>query len=131
MSLSPSVSSLPGFRIPRLLFACFACFAGLFLTSAAFTGCSTPPSQRQTAATTLKVVGLTAKATVDSAALLLRDGKLSPEQWSRLAAFYDLKFQPAYQLAVATARADLNSAADPQLLALAAQLAALAAEATR
>lgn len=112
-------------KLTRIVFAIFALHLATLCGILALPGCTTPPAARTQAATTLKIVGLTAKAGIDSSALLLREGKLSPEQWSRIAGFYDLKFQPAYQLAVATAQADLSSPASPDLLALAAQFSAL------
>ena len=118
-------------KLTRIVFAILALHIAALFGVLAISGCNTPPSQRQAAATTLRIVGLTAKAGIDSAALLLRDGKLTPAQWSKVAGFYDLKFQPTYQVAVATARADLNSPADPALLALAAEFSALLAELTK
>jgi len=90
-------------------------------------GCSTAPAQRTSTFTTLKVVGLSAKAGVDSAALLLKDGKITVQQWESVANFYDLKFQPAFALAVATASSDLNSLASPELQSLSSQLLNLVA----
>ena len=112
-------------KLARLILSILALHVAALCGIVAFTGCTTPPAERQAAATTLKIVGLTAKAGIDSAALLLREGKLTPEQWARIAGFYDLKFQPAFMLAVATAQADLASPASPELLALAAQFSAL------
>lgn len=112
-------------KLARLILSILALHVAALCGIVALPGCTTPPVARTQAATTLKIVGLTAKAGIDSAALLLREGKLSPEQWARIASFYDLKFQPAFALAVATAQADLSSPASPDLLALAAQFTAL------
>lgn len=117
-------------KLTRIAFAVFALHLATLAGVLAISGCGTAPAARTEAATTLRIVGLTAKAGIDSAALLLRDGQITPAQWSSLAGFYDLKFQPAYQLAVATARADLNSPAAPELLALAKQFSALVADLT-
>jgi hypothetical protein len=39
--------------------------------------------------------------------------------------FYNLQFQPAYRMAVATVRSDLTNLASPEVMALAGQLSAL------
>lgn len=107
-----------------MLILALACAAALPL---AHTGCSTPPAARTQAATSLKITGLTAKAAIDAAALLLREGQITRGQWDRIAAFYDLRFQPAFNLAVATARADLSGPASPDLAALLTEFTALIA----
>jgi hypothetical protein len=117
-------------KLTRIIFAVFLLHLAALAGVLALPGCATAPAARTEAATTLRIVGLTAKAGIDSAALLFRDGKITSAQWAAIAGFYDLKFQPAFELAVATARADLASPASPELIALAAQFAALVAELT-
>lgn len=98
----------------------------LFAAPLAPIGCSTPPSARVVQVQTLKTVGATVKASMQVAAQLLKDGKITWAQWEKLANFHDTKFQPAYLLAVSTVSADLSSAASPDLLALFGQLLAIA-----
>jgi hypothetical protein len=110
--------------------------AALFLSlviifaQCAVTGCKTSPTERTQTVTTLKIVGTSAKASIDAAASLLRDGKISVSQWQSISSVYDTKFQPAFNLAAATAHSDLSSAASPDLIALASQLATLIAQFT-
>lgn len=94
------------------------------------TGCANQPSTRTAEVTTLKVVGTSAKATLDASAQLLRKGQITVAQWTQIATFYDTKFQPAYNLAVAAVQSDLSSVASPDLIALAAQFAAFVAQVT-
>lgn len=93
----------------------------------ALTGCSTPPTQRVTAAQTLKATGQIAEGAVTVAAQLFRDGRITAVQARQVMDFYDNRFQPAFRLAVATGQSDLQPAS-PDLVALATQLAALVAE---
>lgn len=93
-------------------------------------GCKTSPTERTQTVTTLKIVGTSAKASIDAAASLLRDGKITVTQWQKVSSFYDTKFQPAFNLAVATAHSDLSTSASPDLIALASQLAGLVAQFT-
>ena len=90
-----------------------------------FTGCSTPPSARVVQVQTLKGVGQSAEAAVSLSAQLYRDGKITAIQARQVLDFYDLKFQPAYRLAVAAVNANLDSVASPDVLALASQLSNL------
>lgn len=110
-----------------LLFVCFVCLVG---NVALTTGCTTSVSSRTAAASTLKIVGLSAKGAIDSAAVLLREEKITRAQWDKVAAFYDLKFQPAFALAIVAAQSDLSSPASADVLALAGQLTALVASFT-
>ncbi len=87
------------------------------------TGCQTAPSARVVEVQTLKAVGASAKAAIDASAQLLKQGQ-------KIAAFYDTKFQPAFNLAVAAASSDLSSVASPDLINLATQLANLVAQLT-
>lgn len=99
---------------------------GVFLVPS-FTACSTAPDQRTVAAQTLGVVGSSAKAGMDSATQLLKQGTITVAQWQKIADFYDLKFQPAYNLALAAVKSDLSSIAAPDVTALSLQFLALVA----
>lgn len=98
-------------------------------TPLASTSCSTAPSSRVTEVKTLKIVGATAKTAMDAATQLLKDDKITVAQWTKVASFYDGKFQPAFTLAVAAVGSDLT-AASPDILSLATQFASLVAELT-
>lgn len=102
----------------------------LAISPVMFTGCKTVPNERVQVVQTLKIVGQSAKATVDSAAQLLAQGSITVVQWNKIAAVYDTQFQPAYTLAVAAAHSDLSTVASPDLIGIAAQLAALVAQIT-
>ena len=91
----------------------------------AFTGCSTPVSQRTVAVQTLGALGIAAKGTMDQASLALKNGTITVSQWQSVATFYDTKFQPAYNVAVSAVNSDLSSLASPDLVNLATQLAQL------
>jgi hypothetical protein len=99
----------------------------LFLAQGVTTGCSTAPSERVNQVTTLKIVGASADASMKLAAQLLKDGKISREQWQKAADFFDFRFQPAYGLAVTAVQANLDSVASPDLVNLSTQLASLIA----
>lgn len=79
---------------------------------------------------TLKVLGTTAKAGMDSATELLKRGQITVAEWQRVALFYDTKWQPAFTVAVGAAKADLSTLASPDLVALASELANLVAQLT-
>ena len=114
---------------PRLPFF-FLLFLPFFF-SCTFTGCTnTPVATRAAAASTLQTIGLSAKGAIDSAAILLREGKITRAQWEQVASFYDSRFQPAFALAIAAAQSDLSSPATPDVLSLAAQLTTLLASFT-
>ncbi len=68
------------------------------------TGCSTTPSAQLNAVLTLKVSGETAKAAMDGASSLLKDGTITVAQWQKVADIYRNKFQPAFNLAVIAAQ---------------------------
>lgn len=91
----------------------------------AFTGCSTPVSQRTVEVQTLGALGIAAKGTMDQASLALKNGTITVAQWQAVANFYDTKFQPAYNLALSAVNSDLSSVASPDLVGLASQLATL------
>lgn len=107
-----------------------ALWAGFFSLPVLHTGCATPPDQRVQTVTTLKIVGQSAKTSMDAATQLLKQGSISVAQWSKVADVYDKNWQPTYALAVVTAHSNINSPADPELVGIAAQLAALVAEFT-
>jgi len=107
-----------------------ALWAGFFSLPVLQTGCTTPPDQRVQTVQTLKIVGQSAKTSMDAATQLLKQGTISVAQWSKVAEVYDRSFQPIYSTAIVTAHANLDSVADPELLGIAAQLAALVAELT-
>lgn len=65
------------------------------------TGCTT--AQTQATYQTLDAVGKTAKASMDAATSLLKQGAITVAQWQKIANDYDNVFQPAYNLAVAAA----------------------------
>lgn len=104
--------------------------AALLLAPVAYQGCSTAPSARVVEATTLGVVGQTAKAAIDTASQLLKDGKITVAQYQTVASFYDTKFQPAYNVALTAVQSNLSSIASPDLVTLAAQVGALVAQLT-
>lgn len=88
------------------------------------TGCSTAPSERVVAVTTLKTLGEARNTAMQVAGQLWRDGKITDAQRDKIIAFHDGVFQPAYRLAVAGVQSDLT-VASPDLLNLFAQLQAL------
>lgn len=92
--------------------------------------CQHPPSERVNQFKTLAIVGQTAKSSIDAAAILLRDQKITVAQFDKVAKFYDKSFQPTFTLAVATANSDLSTPASAEVLGLAAQLATLIAQLT-
>jgi hypothetical protein len=94
----------------------------------AFVGCQNTTTTQATKYKTLASVGLAAQGAMDSAAQLLKAGKLTVPQFQKVAAFYDTKFQPAFALARTAAQSDLSSLASPDVTALLAQLTVLIAE---
>ena len=50
----------------------------------------------------IQAMGESAKATLDGAAFLYVKGKITKEQWTTIADFYDNKFQPAFRLLLAS-----------------------------
>lgn len=96
----------------------------------ALPSCSTPPAERVAQVQTLKAVGITAKAAIDTAAILLRNGKITVPQFQAVAHVYDDQFQPAFAIAIKAVQSDL-SPASPELTQLASDLAALVATYSR
>lgn len=96
-----------------------------------FTACSSAPSERVVQVQTLKAVGHTAEAAVTLSAQLYRDHKITAEQARKVMDLYDLKFQPAYRVAVSAVQMNLDSFASPELVALAQELSTLVASYTK
>jgi hypothetical protein len=88
-------------------------------------GCVTPPSARVVEVQTLKAVGETAEAAVALSAHLYEQNTITADQARQINAFYDKTFQPAYRLARAAVKANLDSFASPDLVSLGAQLSAM------
>lgn len=99
----------------------------LLAASPVFVGCGTPPSARVVQVQSLKAVGHSAEAAVSLAANLYGAGRITAPQAKQVMDFYDQRFQPAFRLAVAAVNANLDSAASPDLVALATQLSTLVA----
>jgi len=102
----------------------------LGILPATFSGCNSTPSQRVVQVQTLTAVGTAAKTSMQAATSMLKQGQITVAQWQVIANAYDLKFQPAFAIAVSAARSDLSSVASPDLIALAGQLATLVAQLT-
>lgn len=115
-------------KLHIILFA--AIWAGFFSLPVMQTGCTTPRDQRVQTVQTLKIVGQSAKTSMDAATQLLKQGTITVAQWSKIAEVYDKQFQPIYSTAVVTAHANLDSVADPELVGISLQLAALVTELT-
>jgi signal recognition particle receptor subunit beta len=62
---------------------------------------------------------------VAESAHLYQNGAITAAQANQVRSIYDSRFQPAFRLAVAAAKADLSTAASPDLIALASQLSSL------
>lgn len=107
-----------------LLSICFLLVATIPLTQS---GCTQTPSSRVVAVQSLKAVGETAESAVALSAQLYRDRTITAVQARQVADLYDQKFQPAFRLAVASAKSDLSTIASPDLVSLASQLSALVA----
>lgn len=110
-------------RSKILIVAVVLAVAGTWCVTS-LTGCNTPPDARVVEVRTLLVVGEAAKASMDSATLLLKNKVITLDQWRTVADLYDVKFQGAYKVAILTAKSDL-SPASPDLIAIAAEIANL------
>jgi hypothetical protein len=86
------------------------------------TGCFSTQVQQ---AKTLETVGVTAKLTLDSAAILLRDGKISVETFQRIANIYDNKFQPLFRLALARVEGNISAPSPLELVSIASELSSI------
>lgn len=91
------------------------------------TACSSSPSSRVVQVQTLKAVGQSAETAVSLSAQLYAAGKITAAQANQVRDLYDLKFQPAYRVAVSAVQMNLDSIASPDLLTLAQQLTTLVA----
>lgn len=89
------------------------------------TGCSTAPSARVSQVMTLKAVGHSAEAAVQSTARLYQAGTITAAQARQVMDIYDQKFQPAFRLAVTAVNSNLDTVSSPDLVILAAELSAL------
>lgn len=94
------------------------------------TGCQVPVDQRTQAYQTLRIVGQSAKASMDTATALLKQGSIRLDQWQRVATIYDTSFQPAFRLALDASMSNLDSFASPDLINLAGQMAVIITELT-
>lgn len=105
--------------------AAVSLWVGFFSLPVYTTSCTSAPSSRVAQVQTLKAVGETAEAAVALSAQLYKDGHITPDQARQVMDMYDFRFQPIFRLAVSAAKADLSTAASPDLLDVAAQLSAL------
>ncbi len=103
-----------------ILILCLAC-----APVALFTSCSQAPSERVVYVQTLKTIGQTAETTLAVSARLYQAGDISPAQAHSVAVYYDQVFQPAFRTAVYAAKANLDTVASPDLIAIAQQLSSL------
>lgn len=99
----------------------------LGLGSVAYQGCGTPPSARVVQVQSLKAVGHTAEAAVATSAQLYNGHVITAQQARAVIDLYNLRFQPAFKVAVSAVNANLDSIASPELADLAGQLASLVA----
>ena len=83
------------------------------------------PSARNVQVQSLKAVGQSAEATLALSAQLYRDGRITAEQARAVLDFYNVKYLPAFRVAVSAVQANLDSIASPDLIGLASQLANL------
>jgi hypothetical protein len=97
----------------------------------AFNGCASSPSTQVATVHTLQAVGVSAKTAMDASTQLLKQGTITVDQWQKVAAIYDTRFQPAFAAAVVVAHSDVSSAASPDLIAIAAELTNLVATYTK
>jgi hypothetical protein len=87
-------------------------------------GCKNVPAQTQ-AVQTLKAVGYAAKAIVDGAWELRKQGVITEEKWAKIALFYDTRFQPAFNAARKLAKKRLDAPAPVETLSLLSELQTL------
>ncbi len=79
-------------------------------------GCASTP--KQTAHRTLEAVGLSVQKSMQSAAAGVKVGKLTPEEWEKVAKFHDTKFLPAYRTACELAAQDFTLFAPEDLITI-------------
>jgi hypothetical protein len=104
--------------ISILVIATAAIFAS---PSLLLTSCSAP-STHVVAVQSLKAVGQSAEAAMNLSIQLYKDGRITAAQAREINAFYDVRFQPAYRVAVAAVQTDLSQPAPAQVIDLATQL---------
>mgnify|MGYP001593999380 FL=1 len=83
-------------------------------------GCASTP--KQTAHRTLEAVGLSVQQAMKSAAAGVKVGKLTPEEWERVAKVHDTQFLPAYRTACTLAAQDFTLFAPADVIAIQTQL---------
>lgn len=99
---------------------------GFFSLPVTNTGCQAP-STRVVQVQTLKAVGHTAEAAVATSAQLYGSRLITEKQARDVMDLFNLRFQPAYRVAVNAVNANLDSIASDELVTLAGQLATLVA----
>jgi hypothetical protein len=92
---------------------------GAISVSAVTSGCNTTQTQQ---VHTLEAVGVSAKASIDTAALLLKNGEITVEQWDDVAAIHR-KFLIAYSFAVKAVKSDLTQNSPAEAITLSIELA--------
>ncbi len=105
-------------RLAKLLFI-LAAVTPMSLTMTQ--GCRNVPAQTQ-AVQTLKAVGYAAKAVVDGAWELRKQGVITEAKWAEIARFYDDRFQPAFRKAVILAKERLDAPAPVEMVYLLSEL---------
>lgn len=108
-------------KIARFLLA--VCSVTPF-TLAIAPACKNVPAQTQ-AVQTLKAVGYAAKAVVDGAWELRKQGVITEDKWAEIARFYDDRFQPAFRKAVTLAKEHLDAPAPVEMVSLLSELQTL------
>jgi hypothetical protein len=106
-----------------LLFAVALCVAAPVMVTQ--TGCTA--TQQVITVRTLETVGLASKAALDTSAIRYNHSQITAAQWQEISDFYLLKFQPAFNFAVAAVKADQTQLAPADVQKLADQFAALVA----
>jgi len=92
---------------------------GAISVCAVTSGCGTTQVQQ---AHTLQAVGISAKASIDTAAILLKKGEITVEQWNKVAAIHK-KFIISYDFAVKAVKSDLSKTSPNELIDLSIELA--------
>jgi len=108
-------------RIAKLLFI-LASITPMSLTLSS--GCRNVPAQTQ-AVQTLKAVGYAAKAVVDGAWELRKQGAITEAKWAEIARFYDTRFQPVFNAARKLAKERLDAPAPVEMVSLLSELQTL------
>ncbi len=92
---------------------------GAISVSAVTSGCNTTQVQQ---AHTLEAIGISAKSSIDTAAILLKNGKITVDQWNKVAAIHK-KFLISYDFAVKAVKSDLSKTSPAELIDLSIELA--------